>query len=330
MRIVISDVNRIWIPDHPALEPFADLVLVVCLNGEKVTDKYQCIVSPYKSTGLGSIPFGLDSAKLKALRSIEDLLTEELEYREDVVFLTDMEAEGLYPFIVIKDKNLSCALHLFSITPWKFEALSRKKAVNSMLTDLSTLNSVLFLDSEYFLWKAKKTDTLPQLIHDTQVWCGDLLPDILYQIRERTWDRAFFDTKTMKYVPLDEGESFEDSAVQMTDISNFDSPRYDKLMGVVLEPEYPSRSRDTFDEVEALVPRIDGKEICDYLRKLRIIIAEANHIPFESEECPHKGPCAGTCRKCDMESEYLRQEMLKIAPEKRVFPYDELTSWEVF
>ncbi|MDO5139538.1 MAG: hypothetical protein Q4D71_13900, partial [Oscillospiraceae bacterium] len=154
MRIVISDVNRIWTPDHPALEPFADSVIVVCVNGEKVTDKYHCIVSPYKSMGLGSIPFGLDSAKMKALRSIEDLLIEELEYHEDVVFLTDMEAESLYPFIVVKDKNLSGSLHLFSITPWKFEALSRKKSVHSMLTDLSTLSSILFLDGDFFYWKA--------------------------------------------------------------------------------------------------------------------------------------------------------------------------------
>ena len=47
MIIVISDVNRIWTPDHPALEPFADSMLVVCLNGEKVTDKYQCMMTDY-------------------------------------------------------------------------------------------------------------------------------------------------------------------------------------------------------------------------------------------------------------------------------------------
>ena len=329
MRIIITDVNRIWTPDHPALEPYTDMVLVVCLNGKKVTDKYQCIVSPYKNMGLGFIPFGLDSVKLQALRSIDDCLMKELEFHKDVIFLTDMAAESLYPFITIKDKNISSSLHLFSITPWEFESRRRIKAVRSMLTDLSALQSVLFLEGSYFLWKAKRTATLPELIHDTQVWCGDLLPDILNQIRERNWNRAFFDIQTMKYVPLDEGESLTDSSIQPIDIDNIDSPENDATMELVQEICAPSRDRDTFDEVEALIPRIDGKQICKYLRTLRIKLAEANHIPFESMECSFSGPCAGTCRKCDMESEYLKKELDKIAAKKRVYPNEELSSWEV-
>ena len=91
-----------------------------------------------------------------------------------------------------------------------------------------------------------------------------------------------------------------------------------------------SEDKETLDEVEAIVPRIDGKRICNYLRNLRLKLAEANQIPFESRECPSVGPCAGTCWKCDLESEYLRKEMGKIEPEKRVYPYEKLTSWEVF
>ena len=30
MRIIISDANRIWTPDHPALKPFAEIIIVVC------------------------------------------------------------------------------------------------------------------------------------------------------------------------------------------------------------------------------------------------------------------------------------------------------------
>ena len=330
MKIVISDVNIIWTPDHPALEPFADNVIVVCLNGEKVTDKYKCIVVPFNYVGLGFIPIGMDSAKYQALCSIEDQLISELGDREDVVFLTDMEPEGLYPFLAIKDKNVSCSLHLFSITPWKFESRQRKKAVNSMLTDLSALNSVLFLDGEYFVWRAKRTATLPELIHDTQKWCGNLLPDILDQIKERNWDRAFFDIKTMQYVPLEEGENLREAFIQ----ESYSDRNEEAFPCTTTEPAqesgYPCRDREILDEVEAIVPRIDGKWICDYLRNLRIRLAEANQIPFESKECPSIGPCAGTCRKCDLESEYLRDELEKIAPENRVYPYDELTSWEVF
>ena len=50
------------------------------------------------------------------------------------------------------------------------------------------------------------------------------------------------------------------------------------------------------------------------------IIAAANGIDFESEECPSVGPCAGTCAQCDSEAEYFRREMSKIPEEKRVYP----------
>ena len=64
----------------------------------------------------------------------------------------------------------------------------------------------------------------------------------------------------------------------------------------------------------------DGKKICNILREQRLRLAEANGIPFSSEECPSIGPCAGTCEKCDREAVYLRLEMLRIPKEKRVFP----------
>lgn len=47
MRILITDENMIWTPDNPALKPYAEIVLVVCLNGKAVTDKYECFVTPY-------------------------------------------------------------------------------------------------------------------------------------------------------------------------------------------------------------------------------------------------------------------------------------------
>ena len=39
MRIIISDANRIWTPDHPALKPFAEIIIVVCMNGPGIGGK---------------------------------------------------------------------------------------------------------------------------------------------------------------------------------------------------------------------------------------------------------------------------------------------------
>lgn len=47
MRLLITDENLIWTPENPALAPYSEIVLVVCLNGEAVTDRYECFISPY-------------------------------------------------------------------------------------------------------------------------------------------------------------------------------------------------------------------------------------------------------------------------------------------
>lgn len=73
------------------------------------------------------------------------------------------------------------------------------------------------------------------------------------------------------------------------------------------------------DEYQVTIKN-DGKRICEVLKRARKEIAEANGIPFETTDCPHEGPCAGTCEKCDEELKYLFEKMLEIPEEKQVWP----------
>ncbi len=50
-----------------------------------------------------------------------------------------------------------------------------------------------------------------------------------------------------------------------------------------------------------------GKRICQTLKELRKRIADANDIPYEIDECSHKGDCAGTCPKCEQDIQYLSE-----------------------
>lgn len=49
---------------------------------------------------------------------------------------------------------------------------------------------------------------------------------------------------------------------------------------------------------------------CEFLRDLRRQFAQANDIPYETQECTFEGECPGTCPRCDAEVEYL-EEMLQ-------------------
>ena len=331
MRIIISDANRIWTPDHPALKPFAEIIIVVCMNGQPVTDKYQCFVTELRAAGLG-MSWGENSAKYRALEAKADELVRMLRYHDDIVFLTDGEPESLYPFMVIREKDEWNYLHLVSMSPWRFETKRRMKYHKAALTDLSEVSSLLWMNGDSIIREIDPKSTLPDLYKETQRRFGDLLPRILYQIQERDWDRAYFDFNSMCYLPVEDGGNLTDDALaaQEIDSSKIEAFVQYTTMGKIAINEYPNRDEWTLEEVEALIPRIDGKKICNYLRELRMQLADANNIEFESPECPSIGPCAGTCAKCEAEAAYLQAEMEKIVMDKRVYPQELLTEWEVF
>ena len=71
-----------------------------------------------------------------------------------------------------------------------------------------------------------------------------------------------------------------------------------------------------------------GKRICEALKALRKRIADANDIPFEMEECSHKGDCPGTCPKCESELRYLMKAIDKREQEGKPVVLDGIMSDE--
>lgn len=57
---------------------------------------------------------------------------------------------------------------------------------------------------------------------------------------------------------------------------------------------------------------MSGKEKCNFLRSLRVKIAEENHIEYVDTPCSFKGECQGTCPKCDKELLELTQKVGKL------------------
>ena len=54
-----------------------------------------------------------------------------------------------------------------------------------------------------------------------------------------------------------------------------------------------------------------GKEKCEFLKGVRIRMAEANGIPYEPRECTYEGECTGTCPFCEMEAAELMMALKK-------------------
>ncbi len=47
MKLIVTDTGTIWNEDNTFLRSYKDIVLIVCLNGKKVSEKYDCFISPY-------------------------------------------------------------------------------------------------------------------------------------------------------------------------------------------------------------------------------------------------------------------------------------------
>jgi hypothetical protein len=52
-----------------------------------------------------------------------------------------------------------------------------------------------------------------------------------------------------------------------------------------------------------------GKSNCEFLKNIRLQIAEENNIPLTIDECTFEGNCQGTCPRCEAELHYLEQKI---------------------
>lgn len=330
MRVIITDTVFILNHDNPALEVFKDVLLVVCLEGKAVTDKYECFVSPYKQVGMENDKIGVDDQRYKALESVTDDLNRKLRYHDDILFLTDGNPESLYPFYVIKDRNEFNSLHLCTVSPWNFEGKRRIQGHKDMLSDLSKLTSILYINSNKYLLNLEKDATMKDVMQKLEADYAALLPTVVNSIGE-LYGGYYFDFASNTYVAIEEGFNGIDLSKKNQLDTEFKAELHRNFctLGLIMSPDYPEEDDGTKKEIERVPARIDGKKICEYLRNQRIELAKANGIEFESEECPSIGPCAGTCAKCDQESEYLRDKLEAIPAADRVIPDFKLTEWEV-
>lgn len=320
MRLIMNDNSKLWNINDSFWEQFQEIILVVCLNGEAVTDKYECFVSPY--TKKKSIKYGIGDSKLAAFASVAGELNSRLGYHDDIVFLTDNDPRSLYPFYVLKDIIKYNRIHMITVSPWRFDSDTRTSVYYKMISDLSAVSSLLYYDSNQALKAIGEPSTIGKAYDYVREFLESRMIDILNDIYENKYNRyRFFDFSSMSYVPVKEGfdKINANHTIQYDEIK---FPLYRNLctLGLVGAPSYPEKNEYIKNEIERPVARTDGKKICNTLREQRLLLAETNNIPFESEECPTIGPCAGTCDKCDREAKYLYDQMKKIPKEERVYP----------
>lgn len=286
MRIIVTDTAPVWNHENPALEPFGDIVLVVCLNGKKVTDKYECFVANYNYVETETDILSIESNRYKALERVGIALNRRLSFHQDIIFLTDNSLESLFPFSAVNKLNKFNTLHLCAMSPWKFESKRKQVGYKALLSDLTSVKSFLYIDN--VLSQLKPGETYPTLIKKTTDRYSELLPKILYGIQEMKQGVHYFEFASMSYVPVKKGFNGIDLSLkpQKINLKDIHAELSFCTLGVILPQRYPKNGKNTKESVEALLPRMDGKRVCNFLREQRIALAKANGILFASKKCP--------------------------------------------
>ena len=335
MLIIVTDEGRIWNHKNPALEPFADCVLVVCLNGEKVTDKYQCFVSPYHKDHMivGQVDNCDTGEKFQALESVRHQLRYTHGYHEDILFLTDNTPQSMFPYLVLKDIEEFNRLHLWCMTPWDFEGRDAKERHVQFFQGLSSLKSLLLLDSDTLKKLPRKGNRLSDIIEAGESLCKELLPTVVCDIGTQMGYRSnyYFDLQARRYIEVD--NSFEEimttGPLTTEEIEAYRPFLECCTLGLLGYNDYPNSDEHTKNAVEKLYPRFNGKQICEQLKQMRRQLVEANGINYIIADCPSTGPCAGTCPQCDKEITDIQHLLLHIPENERIYPATEISTINV-
>lgn len=153
-----------------------------------------------------------------------------------------------------------------NVNPTIVESLA--PIVNEWIVDLKSLNPAIFESyTDYDI--AQRNKSLNRL--------ANLVPLDMVKLR----------------IPIIPGYTTKDEATaDMEHLKTFGFTRFDIFPYVIEKPlRYGSL-------IPGLLP---GKAICEIMKRIRDIIADANGIKKSSRICTHKGDCAGTCPVCDKE-----------------------------
>ncbi len=245
MRLIMTDNSMLWDIDDPFWEQFKDTILVVCLNGKAVTDKYECFISPY--TKKKSMKYGIGDSKLDALASVAGKLNRCLGYHDDIVFLTDNDPRSLYPFYVLKDLIEYNRIHMITISPWDFEDRIKANAYHQMISDLSAVTSLLYYDSN----QAFKVLGQPATIGKAYDYVRDFLESsmigILNDINKNCKEgHKFYDFVSCSYIPLKEGfDKLDIDHIPNNKELEFEPYRSMWTLGMLVRSSYPEKSEYT-------------------------------------------------------------------------------------
>ena len=321
MKIVLTTGGVIWDYERYTLNKYKkDLIVVNMGNGKK--DNMEGLITiecDIDFTGLGFvIDGGFNSPYYKTLMHKQSEIYMLFEEGEDVIVLGDMFVQSLYILKVLQQCTKRINLHLWAVGPFKFESQRTIDRYYSLLCDLRNISSITLMDPGETIVKYGNPYTpICDSFDAVREVIDGIFEDHLRKIMSLDINKKYFyDYRNEKFISVNEGNLFQDDKDEQV-VDGI----YTTIAKIITENvDHEKKLR----QVKQQIPRVNGKEICSKLRRLRKAYADANNIPYTFKECCYEGPCAGTCAYCDDELKTLSERSKENEYVPKIFPQYEI------
>lgn len=314
MKIFVMSEGMYWQVELEEYAPFwKDMIMIeyyrpVKKYSEKIT-RINCRNELHNMLG-SDIMAGFNSYKYRILLGHSEEINNLIDDGEDVIVLGDIEPSSILIMKLLQNIDKKINLHLWAIMPFRFEGKKKRKVFNELLSDLNGIKSVALYEAESAMQVVGMDfDTVNQCFACVAYDVMERLPTYLNQVKKLGNKAFFYDFRYDKF--FETKESFFGWRNEQNALNPINAESQD--MDV---------KKEELDNsvICRMFPRNDGHEVCKTLKEMRMAFAKVNGIPFKTERCTFKGPCAGTCAACDREVAYLEAYIKENNMEEIIFP----------
>ncbi len=299
MKIIMMDRGEIWKPDMLAMAKWSKQILVV-----------------------DAVTKDMEHNKLQFLAK---KLAFQVRKEKEILFLADNNPKSLYLVLEMRRYCKNTRMHLWAMEPLDTSSKEELGMFHDMMQQMNHVQSIIYYNSDMYLQHEKSASNTQELWEKIREDFSRYLPIVIEKLPWAEDNGNYYFDFYMESFFLVESGYMEALHARRQLRQREQKPEGQLYM--VMGLQVPGRYFDTSNPkeyAEQLVPRYDGKELCNMLCQMRIILAKANHINLHISECPSTGPCAGTCEKCDKELHILMSKLEDIPEEERVYPTIEI------
>lgn len=312
-----------YIPGDVLEKYDGDVYVIKYENNNKNDTPFHMINIPNPDVCIGRAPVRLGCGRYNELMKMSEEIKKIIDVHWDrVLVITDGTPESmLIAKLLQKQFTGYCGrIHLWAFIPFVFSRRDATvKEYNQMLDELTEIQSLAVTDlNDYisFVYDEKDYRESIKKIHNiTGPMLKAMLTQLFNMFKYNESYKYFFDNSEKRYVVT-------------SDLRMVEKERVFRTMGLAVANMDGVEDKGIAEMIARPRVRVDGKEVCEELRRLRRRFALENGLDYEFRVCSYEGPCAGTCDYCEYEAKELYElALLKVDGNvnKVIFPKENLS-----